>query len=189
MATSETVKSENDTEQDNSGQQPSTGLDSKHVETAQRISEITKEISYPTIEPSAKRSQKTGNDYPVAPEDRTLAAENRSNLDAAAGHLAAATAALTTHDQAEERLNSDPRRERDLKVQELGMQGKLGAVPPSEFEQDIRGVEDVDSAPATTDEQVADDTKRLEQAENSTNSGVTTSGNASTTTGTSTPIK
>lgn len=142
--------------------------------TVEKLNEISKQFEAETYESSFARSQKGGNLNPVAPEDRTTVQRGPQILAGAAtaaGAIGAARDALASQLTADARLTSDPRYERDQKVYELGQQGKLGLVPPTEAEQITAAAhagappEAVDKLPTTPEEQVAQDMPRLEEAE------------------------
>ena len=126
-----------------------------------QVDETLDTLKADTKKSSAERSKESGNPNPVPPEERTLedTTQSLSGVNAAAGHLSAARTAMTTQNETDALLRSDPRYERDLKVQELALAGKLGAVPQP-------GV-------MTTEQQAEDDMKRLEAAEQSPNPNVT----------------
>lgn len=140
--------------------------------TVEKLNEITKDFEADTYESSLNRAQKSGNLNKVAPEDRTIprGPQVLAAAATAAGALGAARDAITTQLTSDARLTSDPRYERDQKVYELGQQGKLGLVPPTEAEvatSIARAGGDPEIAkliPKTPEEQVAQDMPRLEQA-------------------------
>lgn len=139
-------------------------------ETLKQIDELTKKSEAPQRGPAA-----TATDYHSVPaHERTTAQQapaSTSQLDSAALALGAARAAVTTQLQSDARLMSDPRYERDQKIYEMGKQGKLGMVPPSEAEKAAQAArvglppEVVEKIPSTPSEQVSDDMKRLQEAE------------------------
>lgn len=143
---------------------------SKTVET---LNDMAKSFEAETYDSSFNRSQKSGNLNPTAPEDRTAARGPQvlAGAATAAGAIGAARDALTTQLTADARLASDPRYERDQKVFELGQQGKLGLVPPTEAEVITSAAragtppEAADKIPTTPEEQVSQDMPRLEEAE------------------------
>jgi hypothetical protein len=139
---------------------------------ADDIEKIQEQTRAETREGSAKRAEAHSGNHEVPPAERSPAYAGdqiTAQAAAAAGHLSAARTALDTQLTSDARLTSDPRYERDQKVFEMGRTGQLGAVPPSEAEQAAlaarAGVpgEAIDKLPDTTEEQVADDLRRLEE--------------------------
>jgi hypothetical protein len=140
-----------------------------------KLAELTKTSDQEFYPPSAERKGKNIN--PEKPEDREPTFAGMATTgprDLAAGAVRSAIGMVKAAETIEARLNSDPRRERDQKVFELGRQGKLGLVPPSEAEVAATAermgysTEVTDKLPKTPEEQVEEDTKRLEAAENAT---------------------
>ena len=148
--------------------------------TVEKLDEVVKQFEGETYGPSDKRAQESGNPHPVAPEDRTIARGPQVLAGAAlaAGSIGAARDQLATQLEADARLASDPRYERDQKVFELGQQGKLAGIAPSPAEaaaQVVRAglpAEVAEKVPKTPEEQVAQDMPRLEEAEERPNANV-----------------
>jgi hypothetical protein len=142
-------------------------------ETVDKLGEIVKIFEAEPYESSFARSQKPGNLNPVAPEDRTIARGPQilAAANVAAGAIGAARTALTTQLEADARLVSDPRYERDQKVFELGQTGKLAGIAPTDAEVAARlsaagqDPDIADKLPKTGEEQVAQDMPRLAEAE------------------------
>lgn len=139
-------------------------------ETLKQIEEITKKS---VARPRGPAAQEGNDNHPVPPEERTTANAPAAvaQLDSAAGAIAAARTAVTAQLDSDKRLTSDPRYERDQKIFEMGKQGKLGLVPPSDAEKAAMAVRSgldpaiIDKVPSTPHEQVAQDMPRLQQAE------------------------
>lgn len=142
-------------------------------EAVKAIEEVEKKYAAETYGPSDERAKQPGNLNPIPPHERTLARGPQATapIDAAAGHLSAARTAITQQYESEARLKSDPRHERDQKIYELGQQGKLGFVPPSEAEVAAQAAksglppEVADRLPKTPQEQAEQDMVRLNKAE------------------------
>lgn len=145
--------------------------------TVEKLDEIVKQFEGEVYGSSMERAKQTGNLNPVAPHERSIQ-RGPMVLQAAAtaaGAIGAARDALTTQLEADARLTSDPRYERDQKVYELGQQGKLGMVPPTQAEQAAAAAraglppEIAELTPKTAEEQVAEDMPRLAAAERAPN--------------------
>jgi hypothetical protein len=143
-------------------------------ETVKQLDKLHEQIAQPTKESSAKRSANPGNLNKTPPEERGpgfIGDQPLAAANAAAAHISAARDQFTNQVQADARLLSDPRYERDQKVFELGQTGKLGLVPPAEAElaasAERAGLspEVAEKVPQTPQEQVDEDMPRLEQAE------------------------
>lgn len=141
--------------------------------TVEKLDEIVKQFEAEVHGPSMERAKEGGNLHPIPPEDRKIQ-RGPMVLQAAAtaaGAIGAARDALATQLEADARLVSDPRYERDQKVYELGQMGKLQFVPPTEAEvitaasRSGTPEEALDRIPKTPQEQVAQDMPRLEAAE------------------------
>jgi hypothetical protein len=141
--------------------------------TVEKLDEIVKQFESKTYESSLERQKKKGNLNPVAPEDRTI---QRGPLvlqgaATAAGAIGAARDALAGQLEADARLTSDPRYERDQRVYELGQAGKLAGIRPTEAEAAAAVAraglppEVAELTPKTAEEQVAQDMPRLDEAE------------------------
>lgn len=163
--------------------------------TVDALNQMREDLNVETYGPSSERAKQPGNLNPIPPHERSASQTGSATTtpaQIAAGHLAAATTAIETHQRTEQLLNSDPRRERDQKVYELGQTGKLGLVPPSEAEvkamAERSGLSEevADALPGSVEEQVADDMNRLHQAEERAQEGVT--GTAATPAGAPKPI-
>lgn len=119
------------------------------------------------------RMGRKGNAHTIPPEKRTLppGPQQLAQVDSAYHHASAAEASATMHERSQALIESDPRHERDQKVFELGKQGKLPLVPPTEAEKITlaarTGVpaEAASQIPSTPQEQVEQDMPRLEAAE------------------------
>lgn len=141
-------------------------------ETLDRLHDVKLDEA-PTYESSSVRAGKPGNLNPIAPEDRkpSPGPMQTAPADIAASHIAAATSAINVQDMAKQRIESDPRHERDQKVYELGKMGALSNVPPSDAEVAATAARSglpesvTDKIPKNAKEQVAQDTPRLEEAE------------------------
>jgi hypothetical protein len=148
--------------------------------TVKKLDEIVKQFEAPTIESSAKRSQTAGNSHPIPPHERRI--QGGDQVLQAAGTAAAAIGTardqLTRQLEADARLVSDPRYERDQKVYELGVQGKLVGIAPSPAEAAAQAArsglppEVAELTPKTPEEQIAQDLPRLEEVENRPNANV-----------------
>lgn len=142
-------------------------------ETLDKLEDAAQSSATPTYKPSAERSKESGNPHPIKPEDRvpTIGLAYTASADSAAGAIGAARAQLEGQLEADKRIQSDPRWERDQKVFEMGQKGQLGLVPPSEAEvaaQAVRGGMPsavAEKLPTTPEEQAADDMERLEKGE------------------------
>lgn len=143
-------------------------------DTLKELDKLQEKIAVPTKESSAKRSQESGNPNPTPPQERKREYAGDQNLalaNAAAQQVSGARTQLTAQLEADARLTSDPRYERDQKIFEMGRQGTLQYVPPSEAEAIAESAragvppEAAQAIPRTPEEQAADDMKRLEQAE------------------------
>lgn len=142
-------------------------------ETLARLDEVGKQFEGETYDSSLNRAQKPGNVNKTPPHERTPSRGPALNapLATAAGAIGAARAAITAEMDAQARIESDPRHERDQRVYEMGQRGVLPLVPPSEAEQAALAArsgmpaEVIDKMPKTPEEQVAEDTARLDQAE------------------------
>lgn len=163
--------------------------------TVDALNQFAKNLSSTeTYGPSSERAKTPGNLNPVPPQDRSPSpgAAVRNPADIAAAHIAAATTAIDVHNRTEAILESDPRRERDQRVFELGQTGKLGLVPPTEAEvkaaAERSGLSEevVDLIPKGPEEQIADDMERLDKAEERSAAGVT--GTAATPLGSPRPV-
>jgi hypothetical protein len=148
--------------------------------TVEKLNDIVKQFEAPTYGPSDKRAQESGNPHPVAPEDRSI--QGGDQVLQAAGTAAAAIGTardhLTRQLEADARLVSDPRYERDQKVYELGVQGKLDGIAPAPAEAAAQAAraglppEVAELTPKTPEEQVAQDMPRLEEVEARPNANV-----------------
>ena len=110
--------------------------------------------------------------HPVPPAERTTAPVTGGGIAAAAAAVGAARGQIENELVAEARLASDPRRERDQKMFEMGQRGELGFVPPSEAELAAAGAklgskgdEVIAAIPKSGKEQVDQDMPRLEEGE------------------------
>lgn len=148
--------------------------------TVEKLEEVVKQFEGETYESSDKRSQTAGNPNPVKPEDRTIARGPQVLAGAAlaAGSIGAARDQLASQLEADARLTSDPRYERDQKVYELGQQGKLAGIAPAPAEAAALAAkaglpaEVAEKIPKTPEEQVAQDMPRLEEAQERAQAGV-----------------
>lgn len=149
--------------------------------TVEVLGDMAEQFEAETMKSSWDRAQETGNPHPVAPEDR-LPTRGPAILAAAAtaaGALGQARDAITLQLESDARLTSDPRYERDQKVFELGQTGKLGLVAPTEAEKAAQveragvSAEVAALVPSTPEEQVADDMRRLGEAEERGATGTT----------------
>lgn len=143
------------------------------AKTVEKLDEVVKQFESPVYESSLVRSQREGNLNSTPPHERSIqrGPQVLAAAATAAGAIGAARDALTSQLEADARLVSDPRYERDQKVYELGQQGKLAFVPPTQAEQAVAAAragappEVVDMLPTTPEEQVAQDMPRLQAAE------------------------
>jgi len=151
-------------------QAPNAGEKVSAEDTLKHLDELAKSAQAPARGPSASTTQ----NHPTPPDQRspaTNAPAATSQLDSAAGAVQAARTAVTTQLISDKRLMSDPRYERDQRIYALGQQGKLGYVPPSDAEKAAMAAraglpaEVVEKIPSTPSEQVSDDMKRLDHAE------------------------
>lgn len=109
---------------------------------------------------------------PVPAHERTTAPVTGGGIAAAAAAIGAARSQIENELIADARLASDPRRERDQKIFEMGQRGELGFVPPSEAELaaagaklGTKGEEVIAATPKTGAEQVDQDMPRLKEGE------------------------
>lgn len=138
-------------------------------DTVRELETIQKKFGAPTRGPSAGETQ----NHPVPPAERS-AGPAPADLNAAASAAAAigtARAQIENQLVTEARLASDPRRERDQKVYEMGQRGELAFVPPAPEEVAAQAArsglepEVIEELPQTPSEQAARDEVRLEQGE------------------------
>lgn len=142
-------------------------------QTVEKLGQIVKQFEGEVYGSSLERAGKGGNLHPVAPEDRKIqrGPQVLAGAATAAGAIGAARDALTSQLEADARLISDPRYERDQKVYELGQAGKLQNVPPSEAERIAQVAhagnppEVAEAMPKDVHEQIRDDMARLGVAE------------------------
>jgi hypothetical protein len=141
--------------------------------TVKKLDEIVKQFEAPTYGGSMERHKQPGNLNPVPPEERTI---QRGPLvlqaaATAAGAIGAARDALSTQLEADARLTSDPRYERDQMVYELGQAGKLAGIRPTDAEVEAQVArsglppEVADKLPKDAKEQIEQDMPRLEEAQ------------------------
>lgn len=157
----------------------STAQDTKDRVAKQGDKPVTHENVLEQLNELAQKSQSPlrteGNwNNPVPAAERTAANTSPAatgQLSSAAGAIQAARTALQLQVDSDKRLMSDPRYERDQRIYELGQAGKLGKVPPTEAEKAAAAMRSgldpkvIEMIPSTPEEQVADDMKRLDQAE------------------------
>lgn len=149
------------------------GASERAQQTLNKLSDMRTDLATDTMKPSKERAQESGNPNKTPPHERTPAPgpAQTAAADIAASHLAAAESAIIAHETAEELLNRDPRRERDQKVYEMAVTGKIGLVPPSEAEKAAAAAkagvpeEVADKIPRTAEEQVEEDMARLAEGE------------------------
>jgi hypothetical protein len=148
--------------------------------TVEKLNEIVKDFEAETYEASDKRSQSGGNLNPIPPHERSISRGPQVLAAAAtaAGAIGAARDSLTQQLEADARLVSDPRYERDQKVYELGVQGKLAGIAPAPAEAAAQVArtglppEIAKLVPKTPEEEVEQDMPRLEEVEERPQAGV-----------------
>ncbi len=148
--------------------------------TVEKLGEISKQFEAETYGPSDERAKQSGNLNPIPPHERSLSRGPQVLAAAAtaAGAIGAARDALASQLEADARLTSDPRYERDQKVYELGATGKLAGIAPAPAEAAALAAraglppEVAELTPKTPEEQVAQDMPRLEAAEERANANV-----------------
>lgn len=146
-------------------------------DTVKMLNDMIEKTAAPTKESSAKRSQSGGaGNNPIPPAERKeigpAAAPAATTAASTAAHMiSAARDQLTSQLDADAKLTSDLRYERDQALYELQQQGKAGLIPPSEAEVAAAAVragtppEVAEKIPATQEEQISDDMKRIKEAE------------------------
>jgi hypothetical protein len=148
--------------------------------TVEKLGDIIKQFESLTTDSSDARAQRPGNTHPIAPEDRSI--QGGDQVLQAAGTAAAAIGSardhLTRQLEADARLVSDPRYERDQLVYQLGVQGKLGGIAPAPVEAAAEATraglppEVAELTPKTPEEQVAQDLPRLKEVADRPNANV-----------------
>ena len=106
----------------------------KAQETLRELEKIQVKIAAKPKKSSAAKSQEKGNANETPPAARgpgTLGDQELALANAAAASVAAASVKLQRQLEADARLSSDPRYERDQEVFELGRAGKLAAATPA----------------------------------------------------------
>lgn len=149
--------------------------------TVEKLDEIVKQFEAETYGPSDKRSRETGNLNKIPPHERSISRGPQVLAAAAtaAGAIGAARDHLTSQLEADARLVSDPRYERDQKVYELGVTGKLAGIEPSPAEAAAAAAraglppEVAELTPKSPEEQIAQDMPRLEKVEERANVAAT----------------
>jgi hypothetical protein len=169
-----TSKSAKKTASDERNEKITSGAKDAAETAMKKLEAIQKEVAAPPRESSAKRSQSGTGNNPTPPEERSPAqagTQVTAAADMAAGAISAARDHLVRQEETERRLKSDPRYERDQEVFKKGQEGKLALVPPSEAEvaalAERTGISEevADKIPKTPEEQIADDKKRLAEAD------------------------
>lgn len=138
-------------------------------ETVAELKSLQEKYGAETRGPSAGETQ----NHPVPAAERHAGPSPADTQAAAsaASALGSARAQIENQLVTEARLASDPRRERDQRVYEMGQRGELAFVPPSEEEVAAQAArsgltpEVIEDLPKTPSEQAERDEKRLDEGE------------------------